>query len=56
MYNFLYNITYNIRIVNKIKRLDRFHADKFQPTRNNLVLMKIKCKERIVVRLKVIRN
>lgn len=51
MYSFLYNITCNINIVNQIKRLDRFHADKFQPTRNNLILRKIKYKERIVVRL-----
>lgn len=56
MYNFLYNITYNISIVNQIKRLDLFHADKFQTTRNNFVLRKIKYKQRIVVRLKVIRS
>lgn len=49
MYNFLYNITYNISIVNQI-------ADIFQPPRNNLVLRKVKYKELIVVRLKIIRN
>lgn len=36
MYNLLYNLTYNISIVNQIKRLDRFHAGNFHPDKKQL--------------------